>query len=122
MASTSHRVYDSIISQFQALVSEFAEELLITEHYYENDPDFWVGSRLIEDADSQQAIFNACCHATSNFKGMSSSDADKQLFEAHMDILQGLGSFLEPTRYNGNFPKAHGWHHLHVLSEAVSQS
>jgi len=53
MASASCQVYDSIISQFQVLVSEFAEELLVAKRYYEDDPDFWVGSGLIEDADSQ---------------------------------------------------------------------
>jgi len=121
MASASYQVYDSIISQFQAQVSEFAEELLVAKCYYEDNPNFWIGSGLIEDANSQQAVFNTCHHATSNFKGVSSSDAAKQLFEAHMDILQGLGSFLGSTGYDGNFFEAHGWHHLHALSEAVSQ-
>jgi len=122
MASASCQVYDSIISQFQVLVSEFAEELLVAERYYEDDPDFWVGSGLIKDADSQQAVFNACRRTTSNFKGVSSSDAAKQLFEVHIDILQGLGFFLGSTGYDGSFSEAHGWCHLYALSKAVSQS
>ena len=51
---------------------------------------------------------------------MLSSDTAKQLFEAHIDILQGLSSFLESTRYDGSVPEAHGWCHLHALSKATS--
>jgi len=53
---------------------------------------------------------------------VSSSDAAKQLFEVHIDILQGLGFFLGSTGYDGSFSEAHGWCHLHALSKAVSQS
>ena len=50
--SYARGVYQSLVSQYQALVSEFAEELLATERYYQRDPDFWVRSGLVADSDT----------------------------------------------------------------------
>ena len=76
-ASYARGVYQSLISQYQALISKFAKELLAAEHYYQKDPDFWVGSGLVADADAQTAIFEAAHLASSNFEGVSGPEAAK---------------------------------------------
>jgi len=68
--SYARGVYQFLVSQYQALVSEFAEELLAAECYYQGDPDFWVGSGLVVDSDAQIAIFEAARLASSNFEGV----------------------------------------------------
>ena len=93
-ASYARGVYQSLVSQYQALVSEFAEELLTAECYYQGDPDFWVGSGLMADVDAQTTIFEAARLASSNFEGVSSPEAAKQLFESHQTINSLFGSFL----------------------------
>jgi len=76
-ASYARGVYQSLISQYQALVSKFAEELLTAERYYQKNPDFWVGSGLVTDADAQTTIFEAACLASFNFEGVSSPEANQ---------------------------------------------
>jgi len=49
-------VYQSLISQYQAFVFEFTEELLAAKHYYQRDPNFWVGSGLVADANAQTTL------------------------------------------------------------------
>jgi len=39
-ASYAQGVYQSLVSQYQVLVSEFVEELLATKRYYQEDPNF----------------------------------------------------------------------------------
>jgi len=112
-------VYQSLISQYQALVSEFAEELLAAECYYQEDPDFWEGSGLVADANAQTAIFEAAHLAFSNFEGVSSSKAAKQLFESHQTINSLFGPFLQAAGYDGYLPEAQGWRHMHAVSEAL---
>jgi len=79
--NTTHQVYDSIISQFQALVSEFAKELLIAEYYYKDDSDFWVDRLRMLTLNRPSLTLAVALPPT------SSSDAVQQLFNAHMDIL-----------------------------------
>jgi len=78
-SSTSYAqgVYQSLISQYQALVSKFAKELLTAKRYYQKDPDFWMGSGLVTDANAQTTIFEAACLASSNFEGVSSPEANQ---------------------------------------------
>ena len=76
-ASYARGVYQSLISQYQALVSKFAKELLTTKHYYQEDPDFWMGSSLMADADAQTTIFEATRLASFNFEGVSSPEVTK---------------------------------------------
>ena len=117
--SYARGVYQSLVSQYQALVSEFAEELLAAERYYQGDPDFWVGSSLVADADVQIAIFEAACLASSNFEGVSGPEAAKQLFESHQTITNLFGPFLRAAGYDGHLSEAQGWCHMHVISEAL---
>ena len=109
----------TLISQYQALVSEFTEELLAAERYYQGDPDFWVGSGLIADSDAQIAIFEAARLAFSNFEGVSGPKAAKQLFESHQTINSLFGPFLQAAGYDGQLPEAQGWRHMHAVSKAL---
>ena len=117
--SYARGVYQSLVSQYQALVSEFAEELLAAEHYYQGDPDFWVGSSFVADADVQIAIFEAAHLASSNFEGVFGSEAAKQLFKSHQTINSLFGPFLQAASYDGHLPEAQGWRHMHAVSEAL---
>ena len=76
-ASYARGVYQSLVSQYQALVSEFAKELLTTECYYQGDPDFWVESSLVADTDAQTVIFETTRLAFSNFERVSGPEAAK---------------------------------------------
>jgi len=118
-ASYAREVYQSLISQYKALVSKFAKELLTAECYYREDPDFWVGSGLVTDADAQTAIFEATHLASSNFERVSGPEATKQLFESHQTINSLFGPFLQAASYNGHLPEAQGWYHMHAVSEAL---
>ena len=117
--SYARGVYQSLVSQYQALVSEFAKELLAAECYYQRDPDFWVGSGLIVDSDAQIAIFEAARLASSNFNGVFGPEAAKQLFESHQKINSLFGPFLQAASYDGHLPEAQEWHHMHAISEAL---
>jgi len=118
-ASYARGVYQSLVSQYQALISEFAEELLAAERYYQGDPDFWVGNGLVADTDAQTAIFEAACLAFSNFEGVSSPEATKQLFESYQTINSLFGPFLQAAGYNGHLPEAQGWRHMYAISKAL---
>jgi len=106
--SYARGVYQSLVSQYQALISEFAKELLTAERYYQGDPDFWVGSGLVADADAQIAIFEAAHLASSNFEGVSGPKAAKQLFESYQTITSLFGPFLQAAGYDGHLPEAQG--------------
>ena len=117
--SYARGVYQSLVSQYQAFVSEFAKELLAAKCYYQGDPDFWVASGLVADSDAQIAIFEAACLASSNFEGVSGPEAAKQLFESHQTINSLFGPFLQAAGYDGHLPEAQGWRHMHAVSEAL---
>ena len=71
------------------------------------------------DADAQATIFEATCLASSNFEGVSSPKAAKQLFESHQTINSLFGPFLQAASYDGHLSEAQGWHYLHAVSEAL---
>jgi len=121
-ASYAQGVYQSLVSQYQALVSKFTKELLATKHYYQGDPNFWVGSSLVADADAQTAVFEAAHLASSNFEGVLGPKAAKQLFESHQNINTLFRLFLQTASYNRHLPEAQGWCHMHVVSEALVSS
>ena len=74
---------DISIPHFSISSSYFRIELLTAKCYYQKDSDFWVGSGLVADANAQTTIFEVARLVSSNFKGVSSSKAAKQLFESH---------------------------------------
>jgi len=120
-SSTSYarEVYQSLVSQYQALISESTKELLTAERYYQGDPDFWVGSGLMADADAQTTVFEAACLASFNFEGVPGPKATKQLFKSYQNINALFGLFLWTTGYDGHLPEAQGWHHMHAVSKAL---
>ena len=76
-------------------------------------------SGLVADTDAQIAIFEAARLASSNFEGVSSPEAAKQLFESHQTINSLFGPFLQTAGYDGHLPEAQGWRHIYAVSEAL---
>ena len=69
------RAIDTTLSHYQVQVSEFAKELLVAQEHYKHDPNFWVNSSLVEHQEIEEAVFKAAHVASSNFDGLSASEA-----------------------------------------------
>jgi len=48
--SVTHDSLEASLASYHSQVSELAEELLVARSYFENDPDYWVGSGLVSDS------------------------------------------------------------------------
>jgi len=46
--SSAYNTLSAILATYQNQVSEFAEELLISQEYFSHDPDYWVSSGLVD--------------------------------------------------------------------------
>ena len=106
-------------THFQAQVSEFTEELLVTQEYYKHDPDFWVNSGLVKHREMEESVFEAARAASSNFDGLSATESAQQLYEAHSDLLSLLSLALAKADFDGHLPEALGWRHMHAVSKAL---
>jgi len=113
------RTIDATLSHYQAQVSEFTEELLVTQEYYKYDPDFWVNSGLIEHWEMEESVFKAAQATSSNFDRLSATKSTQQLYEAHSDLLSLLLSALAKAGFDGHLPEALRWQHMHAVSEAL---
>ena len=115
----AYRTIDAALSHYQAQVSEFAEELLVTQEYYKHDPDFWVNSGLVEHQEMAESVFKAARATSSNFNGLSATESVHQLYEAHSNLLSLLSPALAKAGFNGHPPEALGWRHMRAISKAL---
>ena len=113
------RTIDTTLSHYQAQVSEFAKELLVTQEYYKHDPDFWVNSGLVKHQEMEESIFAAAQAASSNFDGLSATESAQQLYEAHSDLLSLLLPALAKAGFDRHLPEALRWWHIHAVSKAL---
>ena len=67
-------------------MSEFAEELLVSQEYFSYDPDYWVSSGLVDSTESRDALFAAAQSACNPRTGLSSQAAAARLFDAHSHL------------------------------------
>ena len=100
---------DAALSHYQAQVSEFAKELLITQEYYKHDPDFWVNSSLVEHQKMEKSVFEAAQAASSNFDGLFATESAQQLYEVYSNLLSLLSLALAKAGFDGHLSKALRW-------------
>jgi len=50
--SSAHDTLSATLATYQNQVSEFAEELLVSQEYFSHDPDYWVFSGLVDSTAS----------------------------------------------------------------------
>ena len=105
----AHRALNTALSHYQVQVSEFAKELLVAREYYKHDPNFWVYSGLVEHKQMKDTVFEAARVASSNFNGLSASEAIQQLYEMHSNLLGLLSPALAKAGFDANLPEALGW-------------
>jgi len=73
--SSAHNTLSATLATYQNQVSEFAEELLISQEYFSHDPDYWVSSGLVDSTESRDALFAAAQSACEPRTGLSSQAA-----------------------------------------------
>jgi len=70
--SSAHDTLSATLATYQNQVSEFAEELLVSQEYFSHDPDYWVFSGLVDSTESRDALFTAAQSAYDPRTGLSS--------------------------------------------------
>jgi len=68
-------------------VSEFAEELLVSQKYFSYDPNYWVFSGLVDSTESRDALFAAAQSACNPRTRLFSQAAATRLFDAHFTFV-----------------------------------
>ena len=94
--SSAYNTLSATLATYQNQVSEFAEELFISQEYFSHDPDYWISSGLVDSTMSWDALFKAARSTCNPKTSLSSQVAAVRLFNAHFACLfisQGYCSF-----------------------------
>jgi len=86
--SSAHDTLSATLAAYQNQVSEFAEELLVSQEYFSHDPDYWVSSGLVNSTESRDVLFAAAQSACDPRTGLSSQAAAARLFDAHFAFVR----------------------------------
>jgi len=77
---------------------------LVACSYFENDPDYWVGSGLISDSAAETRVFKAAEAACSLQEGLSPQDAASKLFYTHLAFVQTFRQGILSSKFDGDLP------------------
>ena len=102
--SSAHNTLSATLATYQNQVSEFAEELLISQEYFSHDPDYWVSSGLVDSTMSWDALFKAACSACDPKTGLSSQAAAARLFDAHFAFVRSFYEGIALSDFSGDLP------------------
>jgi len=102
--SSAHDTLSATLAAYQNQVSEFAEELLISQEYFSHDPDYWVSSGLVNSTESRNALFAAAQSACDPRTGLSSQAAAVQLFDAHFAFVCSFRKGIALFDFSGDLP------------------
>jgi len=102
--SSAHNTLSATLATYQNQVSEFAEELLISQEYFSHDPDYWVSSGLVDSTASWDALFKAACSACDPKTGLSSQAAAARLFDAHFAFVRSFYEGIALSDFSGDLP------------------
>ena len=126
--SVAHDSLEASLASYHSQVSELAEELLVARSYFENDPDYWVGSGLVSDSAAETRVFKAAEAACSLQESLSPQDAASKLFHAHLAFVQTFRQGIVSSKFDGDLPdpltfnKRHRQIFAEVQPPAESQS
>jgi len=102
--SSAHDTLSATLAAYQNQVSEFAEELLVSQEYFSHDPDYWVSSGLVNSTESRDALFAAVQSACNPRTGLSSQAAAAQLFDAHFAFVHSFREGIALSDFSGDLP------------------
>ena len=100
--SSTYNTLSAILATYQNQVSEFAEELLISQEYFSHDPDYWVSSSLVDSTVSQDALFKATRSACDPKTGLSSQAAAIRLFDAYFAFVCSFCEGIALSDFSGD--------------------
>ena len=88
--------------------------------YFENDPDYWVGSGLVSDSAAETRVFKAAEAACSLQEGLSPQDAASKLFYTHLAFVQTFRQGILSSKFDGDLPDPLTFdeHHRQIFAEA----
>jgi len=102
--SSAHDTLSATLAAYQNQVSEFAEELLVSQEYFSHDPDYWVSSGLVNSTESRDALFAAAQSACNPRTGLSSQAAAARLFDAHFTFVRLFREGIALSDFSGDLP------------------
>ena len=85
-------------------MSEFAEELLVSQEYFSHNPDYWISSGLVDSTESRDALFAAAQFACDPRTGLSSQAAAAQLFDAYFAFVCSFREGIALSDFSGDLP------------------
>ena len=102
--SSAHDTLSATLATYQNQVSEFAEELLVSQEYFSHDPDYWVSSGLVNSTESRDALFAAAQSACDPRTGLSSQATAARLFDAHFAFVRSFREGIALSDFSGDLP------------------
>jgi len=102
--SSAHDTLSATLATYQNQVSEFTEELLISQEYFSHDPDYWVSSGLVDSTEFRDAHFAAAQSACNPRTGLSSQAAAARLFDAHFTFVCSFHEGIALSDFSGDLP------------------
>ncbi|KAJ3557875.1 hypothetical protein NP233_g11633 [Leucocoprinus birnbaumii] len=105
---------DRALARYQYSVSEFAEELLIADEYFQSDPNFWTEIGLVSSSQAAEQMLDSAREALSVQEGASARDAAARLFALHATATIGLHDDLREGPMAIPIPAPLDWHDRHA--------
>ena len=102
--SSAHNTLSATLATCQNQVSEFAEELFVSQEYFSYDPDYQVSSGFVNSTTSWDTFFKAAHSACNPKTSLSSQATTMRLFNAYFAFVRSFYKGITLSDFSSNLP------------------